>query len=168
MSSSAKQQASRREELRLTAQERLDTDPGNRILFLLTQIDDSMDEIGRLFPDYARKTIIAFTEITGTKGAHRPARPRSGLRERQPVHVHARPARTGRDMAMTSRDTLLAALWLLALATAAAMTLWAGMWLMAGLLRAGTLSVLHLTAFILGGGVGTLLWAPFDDREEQR
>lgn len=68
MSSSAKQQASRREELRLTAQERLDTDTANRILFLLTQIDDSMDEIGRLFPDYARKTIITFTEITGTNG----------------------------------------------------------------------------------------------------
>lgn len=69
---------------------------------------------------------------------------------------------------MTRKDTLLAALWLLALATAAATTLWAGMWLMAGLLHAGTLSVLHLTAFILGGSVGTLLWTPFDDRKEQR
>lgn len=69
---------------------------------------------------------------------------------------------------MTRKDTLLAALWLLALATAAAMTLWAGMWLMAGLLRTGTLSVLHLAAFILAGGVGTLLWAPFDDRKEPR
>lgn len=69
---------------------------------------------------------------------------------------------------MTRKDTLLATLWLLTLATATVMTLWAGMWLMAGLLRAGTLSVLHLTVFILGGGVGTLLWTPFDDRKEPR
>ena len=68
MSSSEKQQEGRRQELKLTARERLDTEEAERIRLLLGQIRDSWNELQTIFPDWARKTALAFSEIHGTKG----------------------------------------------------------------------------------------------------
>lgn len=68
MSSSAKQQETRRRELQLTARERLATEEAQRIKLLLQQIRDSSKEIHSILPEWARKTILAFSEVQGTKG----------------------------------------------------------------------------------------------------
>lgn len=68
MSSSAKQQETRRQELKLTARERLDTEEAQRIRLLMRQIHDSSMEVHSIFPEWARKTILAFSELQGTKG----------------------------------------------------------------------------------------------------
>ena len=68
MSSSAKQQETRRRELQLTARERLATEEAQRIKLLLQQIRDSSKEIHSIFPEWARKTILAFSEVQDTKG----------------------------------------------------------------------------------------------------
>lgn len=63
---------------------------------------------------------------------------------------------------MTRKDKIILVLWLASFAAAILLALWGGMWLAAGIVRAGVLSLTHLAAFLTGLIVAAILGAPLD------
>lgn len=162
MSSSAKQQERRREELKATALERLGLEDARRIRFLIGQIRDSEEELTCIFRPWAARTIISFGELDGTKGLTATPRTRQRLRPVRTVPEPHGQARQGRSMEMTRKDKIILVLWLASFAAAILLALWGGMWLAAGIVRAGVLSLTHLAAFLTGLIVAAILGAPLD------
>lgn len=61
---------------------------------------------------------------------------------------------------MNRKEKILAALWLLAFSASIVAAIWAGMWLIAGLLREGSFSMLHFIVLAISIASATILGKP--------
>lgn len=68
-------------------------------------------------------------------------------------------------MAMSRKEKILAALWLLAFSASIVTAIWAGMWLVAGLLRDGAFSILHFIVLAVSLPIAVTLGSPLGGDE---
>lgn len=69
---------------------------------------------------------------------------------------------------MSRKEKILAALWLLAFSVSIVAIIWSGMWLVAGLLRDGVLSLLHFIILVVSLLLAVILGKPLGDDDDDK